>query len=930
MIDLQTYRQRIGFSVCMYIQMSRRSWQKSNKHKSTKKRSFTSLLVDIFNGKNFLIHLASVFLMLLTFIVLIQKCVTCDIVNNYQNVGQTHVHTIVHNIYLSTTFMYVVVEYVPAVSQVIIIGIIGWKQIGAVHFISILLLIQGIESNPGPQIKHVNITGSFHQGSLLHFSSNTVGRQCVPNSIAAIAYSKLQTNYTWTMNNMDTILRKGDELYQQISAPSDLLEFDDLPTHFSMYSRQFAMYKGKVLYCAPTFNAISDVLSQLISQKTNKDILLFLGDASGAYASSIMYRDQILYMFDAHSRSHVSGLPVPDGTSTMLSFLDHASLAKYLELLSTTLHSVQLSFVQVHMYTTKKSSAKSSTKSTQKEHLSSCTSEDLNIIKCGQDEMKQVPSAKKLKHHDEHSSNTRMSVSYDNGQESEHNPKSHHKQTICTYICSLCERRFYNSFNKSQHEQKCLRKSGDDELSSTHRNKMGSKSQKHNPEPDNRQTFRVFNCSICNQKFYNSFNRLKHEEKCSQKSKNEFFHKGTTKEGIQRNQQLSQYQLSSRQVSPKAHCYDFPPDVQVNSNFSPQTGDGQERNTYKYLQTFEKSMDKKDMFFPCGNCDKQYDSIHNRNEHLTRCGKAIICEQCNKTFTRPSNLTRHKKQCQNKQNFNFTCDMCNQRFTRKDNLMKHMKQCRTCPWCGLKPNVSVYMQKHVNECEKRHSHLANLTRLITEKEEINERIQKSLKQIQDNIEQRSKQLSSLQLKFAELHAEQQQSKHFAYLPKQICEFEEQISKYMNTQKVILAEIQENTQELQHLHQQINKINEYVCNIRKYNSNNNMSTSEQHAKKCHVTQVFRRQQTDIKDQEKLSQKEYRRKRRISETFKLKEHEKRRKQYQDKKMSKTLIESFYIFFKKQVKDLYMFAAAVIKLNSRNMFIKYLLYALDHTKV
>ena len=73
-----------------------------------------------------------------------------------------------------------------------------YKQIGAVQFICFLLMITGIEQNPCPTPNSealpftVIVAGTFHQRQTDQFSDQSVGRQCVPNSVAVIAFSKLK------------------------------------------------------------------------------------------------------------------------------------------------------------------------------------------------------------------------------------------------------------------------------------------------------------------------------------------------------------------------------------------------------------------------------------------------------------------------------------------------------------------------------------------------------------------------------------------------------------------------------------------------------------------------------------------------------------------------------------------------------------------
>ena len=129
-----------------------------------------------------------------------------------------------------------------------------YKQIGTVQFICILLLITGIEQNPGPTANSEAIpfkvvaAGTFHQGQTDQFSDQSFGRQYVPSSVAAIAFSKLKHTTKWASLHMNNILQEGDALYKQIHSSHDFLEFEEVPTHIKLFSNDFTIYKISDIY----------------------------------------------------------------------------------------------------------------------------------------------------------------------------------------------------------------------------------------------------------------------------------------------------------------------------------------------------------------------------------------------------------------------------------------------------------------------------------------------------------------------------------------------------------------------------------------------------------------------------------------------------------------------------------------------------------
>ena len=68
-----------------------------------------------------------------------------------------------------------------------------------------------------------------------------------------------------------------------------------------------------------------------------------MGDQYGAYASSIIYSNQKIYIFDPHSLSHITGMPCADGTSILLTFDSIFKCAEYLIYCANAHHAIQLS-----------------------------------------------------------------------------------------------------------------------------------------------------------------------------------------------------------------------------------------------------------------------------------------------------------------------------------------------------------------------------------------------------------------------------------------------------------------------------------------------------------------------------------------------------------------------------------------------------------
>ena len=227
------------------------------------------------------------------------------------------------------------------------------KQIGAVQFICILLMITTIEQIPGltPGTEAlpftVIVTGTFHQGQTDQFSDQSVGGQCVPNSVAVIAFLKLKLTTKWTSLHMDNILQEGDALYKQIHPPHDFLEFEELPTNMKLFTNDCTIHKISDIFCTIHKTVIEKALHDVSLSGTNGDAVLLLGDQKGAYASSVMYVDGKYYIFDAHSCSVTSSLPSEWGSSVLLEFDNLPVCANYVTQIANILHAAQFTVWKV-------------------------------------------------------------------------------------------------------------------------------------------------------------------------------------------------------------------------------------------------------------------------------------------------------------------------------------------------------------------------------------------------------------------------------------------------------------------------------------------------------------------------------------------------------------------------------------------------------
>ena len=154
----------------------------------------------------------------------------------------------------------------------------------AFHIIvtELLLLIAGVAPNPGPRTRaHTHgvtlaCTGSHHQGDLKVFSSNSVGKQCVANSVCAVIKSHTKDLTEWCTADMDNILCVGDGLYQMCNTEHDLLEFADLPSLVEAFGHQWNLENISESHAQTDEQSIRNSIQDAVNRGRN--VIVLLGD----------------------------------------------------------------------------------------------------------------------------------------------------------------------------------------------------------------------------------------------------------------------------------------------------------------------------------------------------------------------------------------------------------------------------------------------------------------------------------------------------------------------------------------------------------------------------------------------------------------------------------------------------------------------------
>ena len=352
---------------------------------------------------------------------------------------------------------------------------------------------------------HIPVSGHYHQGNPSLFHHDSVGRQCVANSVSAITRSCVKDIDTWAPGDMDNILGCGDALYQTIERQHNLLEVKDIPSLYSMFGRDWVFREVYEEHSAMSSDTIARCLHNSMQYGTYA--VLMNGDEHGSYATGLVHRNGSYYLFDPHSRSFASGMPESDGHCIVAKFQDISSLASYVYKVGqiTSAKEFSVSVIDVLARTGSNSAGSSG-------HQSGpvIDSSPPPCPLCG------------MKCHNFTNYFSHRLVCTGKSKRSKITPQTHGVKNETSkkrtkpnplYQCSVCQKTVDSEFNLKQHEVSCKKKHQKYYCSVCNR-ELTSKHNLTEHEKACKRKHQKFLCKICGKELRSEHNLKEHKKAC--------------------------------------------------------------------------------------------------------------------------------------------------------------------------------------------------------------------------------------------------------------------------------------------------------------------------------------------------------------------------------------------------------------------------------
>lgn len=206
---------------------------------------------------------------------------------------------------------------------------------------------QNTRKNSSSTPRNSIMAGNFHQGNITVFHSDTAGKQCVANCLVSLTQAKTKAMSSWNQSDLDNILLTGDCIYRELRRTHDFLLLDDIPKEVMVNGKNWEVNVDIELQSSINKVGIQNLLNEHLN--LHEMAIAMLGDVTCASALSLNHTDKGVFVFDPHSRSHISGLQEENGHSICAKFPTIDSLVTYILTLARQLSAEIFSMANIHL-----------------------------------------------------------------------------------------------------------------------------------------------------------------------------------------------------------------------------------------------------------------------------------------------------------------------------------------------------------------------------------------------------------------------------------------------------------------------------------------------------------------------------------------------------------------------------------------------------
>ena len=211
-----------------------------------------------------------------------------------------------------------------SVLLITVLSQIAMLAINLSFVVAILLVIGGIERNPGPTYKFSKIVfATSNQGDPKY--CETAGLQCACNALTSACWTLYKNCSSFTKFDLDCILDYGDNLFKSLGL-SRSIYVDELPNHFEINDCVFDMDCVAIETAEMKTYDWSFFKKHFKAHSSKSNAIVFFIEG---YAFSLLWSKTCFVVFDSHSHDD-QGLYCPDGKAVSIKFPSILQVHKYL------------------------------------------------------------------------------------------------------------------------------------------------------------------------------------------------------------------------------------------------------------------------------------------------------------------------------------------------------------------------------------------------------------------------------------------------------------------------------------------------------------------------------------------------------------------------------------------------------------------------